>query len=85
MVVGLGVVAMNGAVWTDVACVSASVRSFPMDRGTAIGRLSPYSYIQLMPAPSTRLALEGRHLYSSNGRIRMWVCVKETKRADCQF
>lgn len=37
VVVSLGVLAMNGATWTDVACVSANVRSFPMDRGTAIG------------------------------------------------
>jgi hypothetical protein len=37
MVVALGVVAMNGASWSDVACVSANVRNFPMDRGTAIG------------------------------------------------
>lgn len=37
VVVGFGVAAMNGAVWTDVACVSANVRNFPMDRGTAIG------------------------------------------------
>lgn len=37
IVVATGVIAMNGSVWTDVACVSAVVRSFPMDRGTAIG------------------------------------------------
>ena len=40
VVVAMGTVAMNGASWTDVACVSANVRSFPMDRGTAIGESS---------------------------------------------
>ena len=38
VVVGFGVVAMNGASWTDIACISANVRSFPRDRGTAIGK-----------------------------------------------
>lgn len=36
-VVGLAVTAMSGAGWTDVACISANVRSFAHDRGTAIG------------------------------------------------
>ena len=53
VVVSLGVIAMNGATWTDVACVSANVRSFPMDRGTAIGSLTWKIRHQLWYRPST--------------------------------
>ena len=40
LVLTLSVIGMSGASWTDVACISANVRNFPHDRGTAIGNIS---------------------------------------------
>ena len=45
LVVTLGVLAMNGPTWNDVVFVASSVRSFPHERGSAIGTTPPPTHI----------------------------------------
>ena len=58
-VVLMGVLAFNGASWNDVVVVATSIRSFPHDRGSAIGNpLALFAYkclictVCTLPSPS---------------------------------
>ena len=54
----LAVIAFNGSSWIDTACIATSIRNFPEDRGTVVGKL--VTDVDVLSAKNAKAMLERR-------------------------